>query len=134
MAWNVSVTKSLAPDLEVLTDARNAEWASSIVLDASAFPLNAAGERELLAGQPLKKSGNQYVPWVAATDVATTLAGILTKSERVPDLLAHSDVPAAMWNQGQKFRPDRIIGYNAADATIVTKFKTGLPQCSFSFT
>jgi len=133
MAWNIRVTRTLSPALEILANQVNVDVAPSIVLDASAFPLNSAGERELKAGTPLKKSGNQYVPWIAGTDVAATLAGILNFNEKVPDLLAHSDVAGAMWNFGQWFRPDRIVGYDAATPAIVTAFKTGLPNCKFSF-
>jgi len=129
MAWNIRVTRTLSPALEILANQVNVDVASSIVLDASAFPLNSDGERELIAGTPLKKSGNQYVPWIAATDLATTLAGILNFNEKVPDLLAHSDVAGAMWNHGQWFRPDRVVGYVGQEI----KFKTGLPTCKFSF-
>lgn len=133
MAWNIQTTRSVTPDLEILAHITgNEDVAESIVLDASAFPLNAAGERELLAGQPLKKSGNQYVPWVGAgnggTDTRDNLAGILNHSERVPDTDSHSDVVSAMWNFGQWFLADRIVGW-AGDSV---EIKAGLPNCKFS--
>jgi hypothetical protein len=56
-----------------------------IVLDAGAVtPDPTTGVRKLLAGQPLKKVGNQYVPWLTA-DGAPACLGILVRSEVFPD-------------------------------------------------
>ena len=129
MAWNITTSRQIKPDLEILVHQVNVDVAPSIVLDAAAFPLNAAGEREMKAGQPLKKVGNQYVPWVVADGAALCL-GILTSTQKVPDTTAKSDIPAAMWNHGQWFRADRIIGWAVAGTPAA--IKTALPTCKFS--
>ncbi len=229
MAWNIRTSRQFSPDLEILVHQVNVDVAPSIVLDASTFPLNAAGERELLAGTPLvKNSNNQYqayasggslivqkivvnatggtytltksaqttaaIDWDATdaevkaalealstvtdggvevtrteqltgtthvsytyeitfttpTDAAAITAtstnltggthtatptstlgsimGILSRTEKVPDTLQHSDIPSAMWNHGQWFRSDRIVGW-ASDATAI---RAALPTCKFS--
>lgn len=128
MAWNIRTSRQVTPDLEILVHQVNVDVAPSIVLDAGGFPLNADGERELKAGTPLKKVGNQYVPWVAGTDAGALILGILVRTERVPDTLAHSDIPSAMWNHGQWFRADRIIGW----ATQAAAIRAALPTCKFS--
>jgi hypothetical protein len=78
MAWNIrTATTPVKPDLEILVQQANVDVAASIVLDASAVTPDAVtGERKLLAGQPLKKVGNQYVPWLTADGAALCL-GIL---------------------------------------------------------
>jgi hypothetical protein len=128
VAWNIRTSRQISPDLEILVNAVNVDVAPSIVLDAGGFPLNAAGEREIKAGTPLKKVGNQYVPWVGGTDAGALIMGILVSTIKVPDTLTHSDVPAAMWNHGQWFRADRIIGW----ATYAAAIRAALPTCKFS--
>jgi len=229
MAFNISTSRQVGPDLEILAHITgNEDVAESIVLDASTFPLNADGERELLAGTPLvKNENNQYQAYstvntqraqtvsivasggtftlthsaqttgniaynasadaVAAALIAlstisangvdvqrtgsgtaadpyvyhiaflvdaeaaaitatgtnltgsgaaatvssagsTGILGILNHTERVPDNLAHSDVVSAMWNFGQWFRTDRIVGWASNQAAI----KAALPNCKFS--
>jgi hypothetical protein len=128
MAWNIRTSRTMGPDLEILRHQVNVDVAPSIVLDASAVtPDPVTGERKLLAGTPLKKVGNQYQPWVAA-DGAPALLGILNRTEVFPDGTAQSDLPSAMWNHGQWFRPDRIVGWAANQALI----RQALPTCKFS--
>jgi len=228
MAWNIRTSRQFSPDLEILVHQVNVDVAPSIVLDASTFPVNSAGERELKAGTPLvKNSNNQYqayasggslivqkvvvdgtggtfvlihggqstsaLDWdstaaevkaalealstisaggvevsrteqltgsthvsytyevtftvpteagaITATDSLTggagtvtitstlsSIMGILSRTEKVPDTLSHSDIPSAMWNHGQWFRSDRIVGW-ASDSTAI---KAALPTCKFS--
>lgn len=226
MPFNVRTSRVKSPNLEILAHITgNEDVAESIVLDASTFPLNAAGERELLAGTPLvKNENNQYQPYGSAsaqraqrvsnvgtggtftlthsaqttsalpfdasdTQVETALEalstisdvdvqrtgegttakpyvysitfnvdaeaaaitstssltgtgagstassagstgilGILNFTEYVPDQEAHSDVVSAMWNFGQWFRTDRIVGWASNQAAI----KAALPNCKFS--
>ena len=70
--------------------------------------------------------GNQYVPWI--TGDSAPILGILVRTERVPDTASHSDIPSAMWNHGQWFRSDRIIGWATNQAAI----RAALPTCKFS--
>lgn len=128
MAWNIRTGRTMGPDLEILRHQISVDVAVSIVLDASAVtPDPTTGERKLLAGTPLKKVGNQYQPWVAA-DGAAALLGILNRTEVFPDGTAQSDIPSAMWNHTQWFRPDRIVGWAANQALI----RQALPTCKFS--
>jgi hypothetical protein len=229
MAWNIRTSRVITPDLEILVHQVNVDVAPSIVLDASTFPLNSAGERELKAGTPLvKNENNQYQafngvsaqraqrvnvvgtggsftlthsaqttgalafsggnapsaatvetalealstisdvdvqrtgagtvanPYVyaitfnveaeaaaitgtssltgpgaaltASTAGSTGILGILVRTERVPDQTAKSDIPSAMWNHGQWFRADRIVGWATDQAAI----RAALPTCKFS--
>jgi hypothetical protein len=128
MAWNIRTSRTMGPDLEILRHQVNVDVAPSIVLDASSVtPDPVTGERKLLAGTPLKKVGNQYQAWTAA-DGAPALLGILNRTEVFPDGTAQSDLPSAMWNHGQWFRPDRIVGWAANQALI----RSALPTCKFS--
>ena len=129
MAWNIRTSRVINPDLEILMHQVNVDVAASIVLDASAIAVNGDGVREIKAGTPLKKVGNQYQPWVLADGAATCL-GILVRTERVPDDQPHSDIASAMWNHGQWFRADRIIGW--ATAGVPAALRTALPTCKFS--
>lgn len=222
MAFGIRTSKTKTPNLEILAHITgNEDVAESIVLDASTFPLNAAGERVLLAGTPLvKNENNQYQaygsvnaqraqrisvvdtgvtytlthsaqttgalqqdasadeiktaleglstisadgldvqrtgsgtagdPYVygitflnnteaaaitatgtgvtASSAGSTGILGILNFTEYVPDQEAHSDVVSAMWNFGQWFRADRIVGWATDQAAI----KAALPNCKFS--
>jgi hypothetical protein len=129
MAWNIRTARNTTPDLEILVNQVNVDVAASIVLDASAVtPDPTTGELKLVAGTPLKKVGNQYVPWDAAADAAGLCLGILARSEVFPDGTAQSDLPSAMWHHGQWFRTDRIVGW----ATGGTKIRQALPTCKFT--
>lgn len=131
MAWNIRTSKKRGANLEILVNAVNVDVAPSIVLDASGVtPDPVTGERKLAAGTPLKKVGNQYVPWDPAVDAAALLLGILNRDEVFPDATAQSDLPSAMWNFGQWFRSDRIVGWAVAGAA--AKIRTALPNCKFS--
>jgi hypothetical protein len=127
MAWNIRTSRQFSPDLEILRHQVNVDVAASIVLDAGGFTADANGDLTILAGTPLKKVGNQYVPWVHG-DNANLILGILARTERVPDTASHSDIPSAMWNHGQWFRPDRIVGWALDQAAI----RQALPTCKFS--
>jgi hypothetical protein len=128
MAWNIRTSRTVTPDLEILVHQVNVDVAPSIVLDAGAVTPNpTTGERKLLAGQPLKKVGNQYVPWLTA-DGAATMLGILVRTEVFPDATAQSDIASAMWNHGQWFRANRIV----TDAPGLVLVRQALPTCKFS--
>jgi hypothetical protein len=129
MAWNIrTATTPVKPDLEILVQQANVDVAASIVLDASAVTPDAVtGERKLLAGQPLKKVGNQYVPWLTADGAALCL-GILVRTEVFPDASAQSDIASAMWHHGQWFRANRIV----TDAPGLVLVRQALPTCKFS--
>jgi hypothetical protein len=128
MAWNIRTSRTMGVDLEILRHQVNVDVAPSIVLDASAVsPDPTTGELKLISGTPLKKVGNQYQKWVAA-DGAALLLGILARTEVFPDQTAQSDLPSAMWNHGQWFRPDRIVGW-ATDQALI---RQALPTCKFS--
>jgi len=128
MAWNLRTARTVAPDLEILVQQANVDVAASIVLDASGVTPNpTTGELKLLAGTPLKKVGNQYVPWLTADAVAACL-GILVRSEVFPDNTAQSDIASAMWHHGQWFRANRIV----TDAPGLVKVMAALPTCKFS--
>jgi hypothetical protein len=128
MAWNIRTSRTVTPDLEILVHQVNVDVAPSIVLDAGAVtPDPTTGVRKLLAGQPLKKVGNQYVPWLTADGAALCL-GILVRSEVFPDATAQSDIASAMWNHGQWFRANRIV----TDAPGLVLVKQALPTCKFS--
>lgn len=129
MAWNIRTSRVINPDLEILMHQVNVDVAASIVLDASAIAPNGDGIREIKAGTPLKKVGNQYQAWVLA-DGAPACLGILVRTERVPDDQAHSDLPSAMWNHGQWFRADRIVGW--ATSGVPAALREALPTCKFS--
>jgi hypothetical protein len=124
MAWNIRTSRVVTPDLEILVHQVNVDVAASIVLDASAAVADANGELTMLAGTPLKKVGNQYVPWGGTG----TILGILVRTEKFPDATSQSDLPSAMWNHGQWFRADRIVGWATNSAAI----KAALPTCKFS--
>lgn len=59
---------------------------------------------------------------------AAGILGILNRTERFPDGTHRSDLPSAMWNHGQWFRADRIVGWAANQAAI----RAALPTCKFS--
>lgn len=130
MAWNIQTSSQTSPDLEILVHQVNVDVAPSIVLDAAlAIPDAADGNKlKMKAGTPLKKVGSQYGPWIAGTDAGALIMGILNRTEVFPDALAHSDIASAMWNHGQWFRADRIIGWATQSAAI----KAALPTCKFS--
>ena len=122
MAWNISTSRQFSPDLEILVHQVNVDVAPSIVLDAGGFTPDANGDLTILAGTPLKKVGNQYVPWV--TGDSAPILGILARTERVPDALTHSDVPSAMHDRAvnrifgtilsiedQEILPSRVIEF-----------------------
>jgi hypothetical protein len=129
VAWNIRTSKQVSPDLEILVNQVNVDVAASVVLDATAVaPDGTTGERTLVAGTPLKKdaASKQYVRWV--TGDTDPIRGILAHTVRFPDGTAKSDSPAAMWNHGQWFRADRIVGWATDQAAI----KAALPTCKFS--
>lgn len=132
MAWNIRTSRTTQPDLEILVNQVNVDVAPSIVLDASAVAPDGNGERKLVAGTPLTKVGSQYVKWDpngGGAGVANgAILGILNRTERFPDGTSKSDLPSAMWNHGQWFRADRIIGWATNQAAI----KAALPTCKFS--
>lgn len=125
MAWNIRTSRQVSPDLEILVNQVNVDVAASIVLDAAGATPDANGELTILAGTPLVKSGNQYIP--APANGAGTV-GILARTEKFPDATAKSDLPSAMWNHGQWFRADRIVGWATNQANV----KAALPTCKFS--
>jgi hypothetical protein len=128
MAWNIRTSRTVTPDLEILVHQVNVDVAPSVVLDAGGVtPDPTTGVRKLLAGQPLKKVGNQYVPWLTA-DGAPACLGILVRSEVFPDGTAQSDIASAMWNHGQWFRANRIV----TDAPGLVLVMQALPTCKFS--
>jgi hypothetical protein len=128
MAWNIRTARTVTPDLEILVQQANVDVAASIVLDASAItPDPTTGELKILAGTPMKKVGNQYVPWLTA-DAGNLCLGILARSEVFPDNTAQSDIASAMWHHGQWFRKDRIV----TDAAGLVKVMAALPTCKFS--
>ncbi len=128
MAWNIRTARTVGADLEILVQQANVDVAASIVLDAGGVTPDAVtGERKLKAGTPLKKVGNQYVPWLTA-DAANLCLGILVRTEVFPDGTAQSDLPSAMWHHGQWFRKDRII----TDAGGLVKVMQALPTCKFT--
>jgi hypothetical protein len=128
MAWNIRTARTVAPDLEILVNQVNVDVAASIVLDAGGVtPDGVTGVRQLKAGTPLKKVGNQYVPWLPA-DAANLCLGILARTEVFPDGTAQSDLPSAMWHHGQWFRKDRILT-TAPGLVLVMQ---ALPTCKFS--
>jgi hypothetical protein len=130
VAWNIRTSRQFTPDLEILVHQVNVDVAASIVLDASAAPSDpVTGELRVLAGTPLKKVGNQYQPW-ASGDGSGALLGILARTERFPDNTAKSDLPSAMWNHGQWFRADRIVGWGTAGVPALVR--AALPTCKFS--
>lgn len=57
-------------------------------------------------------------------------AGILNRTERFPDGTSKSDLPSAMWNHGQWFRADRIVGW--ATGGNAAAIRAALPTCKFS--
>lgn len=125
-AWNIRTSTSKGVDLEVLKNPVNAEVADSIVLDASTVAADTDGIRKLVAGTPVSKNvNNQYEKFTGAA--GQVCAGILTTTELFPDGTSASDTPAAMWNHGQYFRADRIVGWGTLAATI----KAALPTCKF---
>lgn len=132
MAWNIRTSRQVTPDLEILVHQVNVDVAPSIVLDAGAAVADSNGELTMLAGTPLTKIGNQYVPWSPTSGAGGTpngpILGILLRTEKFPDSTAKSDLPSAMWNHGQWFRADRIIGWASNQAAI----KAALPTCKFS--
>lgn len=130
MAWNIRTSRTFTPDLEILVHQVNVDVAASVVLDAAAATLDTDGVTLIMkAGTPLKKVGNQYQPWVVADGAALCL-GILAHTVRFPDATAKSDAPAAMWNHGQWFRANRIIGWAVAGTPAA--LRTALPTCKFS--
>jgi|SRR4249919_767910 hypothetical protein len=128
-AWNLTTARTTTPDLEILVQQANVDVAASIVLDATAVAPDGNGERRLVAGTPLCKdaTSNQYRKWVTADAAVTPIRGILSISVLFADGTSKSDAPAAMWNHGQWFRTDRIVGW-AGDAAAI---KAALPTCKF---
>jgi hypothetical protein len=127
VAWNIRTARTVGADLEILVQQANVDVAASIVLDAGGVTPDGQGVRKLKAGTPLKKVGNQYVPWLNA-DGAVLCLGILARTEVFPDGSAQSDLPSAMWHHGQWFRKDRII----ADPAGLVMVMQALPTCKFS--
>jgi hypothetical protein len=69
MAFNISTSKQIGPDLEILVHQVNVDVAPSIVIDASTVaPDPTTGERKILSGTPMtKNANNQYQEWDGAT-------------------------------------------------------------------
>lgn len=129
MAFNIRTSRQVSPSLEVLVNAVNVDVAASVVLDASTAAPDSNGDLIMLAGTPLRKNGsNQYQKWVTADGTTNPIRGILAHDVVFPDNTAKSDSPAAMWNHGQWFRADRIVGW-ATDAAAI---QAALPTCKFS--
>jgi hypothetical protein len=129
MAFNISTSKTLTPDLEILVNQVNVDVAASIVLDAATVAPDATtGERVLKAGTPLSKNAvsKQYERYTKAA--GQVCLGILSATVRFPDGTAKSDAPAAMWHHGQWFRSDRIVDW----ATLSADIKSALPTCKFT--
>jgi hypothetical protein len=129
MAWNIRTSRQTGVDLEILVHQVNVDVAPSVVLDAGLATADAEGKLHMKAGTPLKKVGEQYGPWVVA-DGAALCMGILARTEYFPDATAKSDLPSAMWNHGQWFRADRIVGW--ATAGTPAALRTALPTCKFT--
>jgi hypothetical protein len=129
-AWNITSARTTTPDLEILVQQANVDVAASIVLDATAVAPDGNGNRTLVAGTPLCKDAvtNQYRRWVTADAAVTPIRGILSITVLFADGTSKSDAPAAMWNHGQWFRTDRIVGWATDSAAI----KAALPTCKFS--
>jgi|SRR3954451_2032649 hypothetical protein len=128
MAFNIRTsTQTIKPDLEILVNAVNVDVAPTVVLDASSVaPDPTTGELVLVAGTILSKNANnQYERFDAG--VGQVIRGILAHTVKFPDNTAKSDTPAAMWNHGQWFRSDRIVGW----ATHQAALKAALPTCKF---
>jgi hypothetical protein len=126
MAWNIRTSRSVGVDLEILVNAVNVDVAASVVLDASAVVADpVTGELKIVAGTPLAKSGNQYVPCPAD---GTGCLGILARTEVFPDNTSQSDLPSAMWHHGQWFRSDRIVNWTTNQANV----RAALPTCKFT--
>jgi hypothetical protein len=111
MAWNIRSSRTFSPDLEVLAHAENAEIAASIVLDASTFPLNADGERELLAGTPLVKNVNNQYQAYNGTTSDTEVQSITVDATGGTFTLTHGAQTTAS------------ITYGATAATIKTRLE-----------
>lgn len=128
MAWNITTSRQFSPDLEILMHQVNVDVAPSIVLDAGGFTADpTTGDLTIKAGTPLTKVGNQYVPWSGGGTPNGPILGILARTEKVVDAASHSDIPSAMWNHGQWFRADRIVGWATNQAAI----RAALPTCKF---
>ena len=129
MAFNITTSRQTKPDLEILVHQVNVDVAASVVLDASTAAAMPDGALGWPAGTPLCKDGtsNQYRKWVTADASVTPIRGILAHTVRFPDNSSKSDTPAAMWNHGQWFRADRIVGWATDSAAI----RAALPTCKF---
>jgi len=108
---------------EILKFPAGLDAIASVVLDASTVAPDANGVRKLRAGTLLTKSGNQYVRFTGAGNVA----GVLGIDVEFADGSANSDTPAPMFFHGCVFRADRIIDFGAHGANA----RTNLPTCRF---
>ena len=125
-AWNLTSSKTVSPDLEVLASAANADITADVVLDASTVTPDTDGVLRLVAGTPLSKNANnQYEKFTGAG--GQVCRGILCETIEFPDNSAAADAPSAMWYHGQVFRSDRIVGWATQSAAI----KAALPTCVF---
>jgi len=130
MAWNIRSSRQVSADLEILVQQVNVDVAASIILDASAVvPDQPGDELVLVAGTPVCKdaTSNQYRRWVTADAASPPIRGILSATIRFADNTAKSDAQATMWNHGQWFRSDRIVGWGTDQAAI----RAALPTCKF---
>ena len=128
MAWNITNGRTMTPALEILVQQVNVDVAASVVLDASTVTADPNGDLVVKAGTPLKKVGNQYSQWKTADGTTNPIRGILSADIYFVDNTTKSDQPATMWNHGQWFRTDRIIGWGTDGAAI----QAALPTCKFS--
>lgn len=128
-AWNITSGRQIAADLEILVQQVNVDVAASVVLDATSVAPDGNGNRVLVAGTPLCKDAttHQYRRWVTADAAVTPIRGILSTTVVFADGTAKSDTPVAMWNHGQWFRSDRIVGWATDQAAI----RAALPTCKF---
>jgi len=108
---------------EILKFPAGLDAIKSVVLDASTVTPDANGNRKLVAGTLLEKTGNQYKQF----DGTGTIAGVLAIDVEFADGSANSDAPAPMFFHGCVFRSDRIVNFGSHGAQAVTD----LPTCKF---
>ena len=126
IAWNAA-PEAVAIALEATADLIDVEVTGSGTAADPYIITIVDGEVSAITAGPDTLTGGTGTVTVGNAGAAGIL-GILNRTERFPDGTHRSDLPSAMWNHGQWFRADRIVGWAANQADI----RSALPTCKFS--
>lgn len=125
-AWGVSRSWQESGALEILKYPAGLDAIASVVIDASTVTPDSDGNRKLVAGTLLAKSGTKYHRYTSAAS-GEGVGGVLATDQMFASGNSQGDQPAPMFFHGCVFRSDRIVEYN----NYGTAAKAALPTCRF---